>query len=62
MDFEVHIKHMYMFEFWDVELKTANARKIEKNYLDSSAFAIVFLCAKHAGATVLHMKLWTHFI
>ena len=27
--------------------------KIEKNYLNGSAFAIVFLRAEHAGATVL---------
>ena len=34
-------------------------KKIEKNYLDGLAFALVFLGAKHAGATVLHMQLWT---
>ena len=32
------------------------------NYLDVSAFAIVFLRAEHAGATVLREQLWTHDI
>ena len=33
---------------------------MEQNGFDSSAFAILFLWARHAGATVLHMQLLTH--
>ena len=31
-------------------------RKKEQNYLDGSGFSIVFLRAKHVGATALHMQ------
>ena len=37
-------------------------KKIEQNYSDGSAFAIVFLGAKHAGATVLYMHVLTQDI
>ena len=37
-------------------------KKTELTCLDGSAFAIVFLIAQHAGATVLHMQPWAHVI
>ena len=37
-------------------------KKFEENYLEGSAFAIVFLRVKHAGATVLHKQFLTHDI
>ena len=46
---------MSKYKFQEAELE----KKIEQVYLDGSAFAIVFLRAKHAGGTVLHMQLWT---
>ena len=44
-----------MFEKLNSRLR--DDKKIEQNYLDASAFAIVFLRAEHACATVLHMQL-----
>ena len=43
-----------IYKFLEVELDTASAskNKIEQNYLDGSAFAIVFLRAEHVCATV----------
>ena len=35
---------------------------IEQNHSDDSAIAIVFLRAKRAGATVVHVQIWTHDI
>ena len=35
---------------------------MERNYLDCSAFAVVFLRADNAGATVLFMPLSNHGI
>ena len=32
---------MYVYNFWEVELETATAKKYRENYLDGSAFAIV---------------------
>ena len=53
---------MAKYNFWKVELETESAIRKKHYYLDGSAFAMVFLQAKHAGATVLHMQLWTHDI
>ena len=53
---------MSIYNFWDFELDTESAKRIEQKHLDGSAFAIVFLQTKHDGETVLYMQLWTHDI
>ena len=59
----VQINRMFMYNFWGVEVETASAkRSYSIFFLDGSALAIVFLRAKHAGATVLHMQFSTHHI
>ena len=61
--FVVHFKHIYMYIFlrsWSHACECK--KKVEQNCLDGSAFAIVFLRARHAVATVLHMQQWTHHI
>ena len=42
-----------MFEKLNSRLR--DDKKIEQNYLDASAFAIVYLLAKHASGTVFNM-------
>ena len=37
-----------------------DCEKMEQKYLNGPAFAIVLLRAKHVGAAVIHMQLWTH--
>ena len=58
----VHFKHIFIYTNFeklnslDCECET----KIEQNYSHGAVFAIAFLWAKHAGATVLYNQFWTH--
>ena len=47
------------FEKWNSWLRVQ--KEYREIFLDSSVIANVFLSAKHAGATVLHMQIWTQF-
>ena len=51
----IHIKHIYKNFFASCVRECEWEKKTEQNYLNGSAFAMVFLRAKDAGAAVLHM-------
>ena len=58
--FVVLINHIYTYININTRVWVQN--KMEQNQSDGSVFAIVFMRAKRAGAPVLKVLFWTHYM